>query len=170
MSELPRFIELAEAEGDDSSEQWKNYLECLYLVYLKTLVNAGLTFRGLRVRYRQQPDSDHKHFSFWHLVQEGYPETHRTPDLERCRRLLWVSWIIEQSSTHPGIRVFPQAPRYGEKPWALWLVEQGYVVILAFRSDYFLLKTAFLITTNQKKASLEREWQAYRNEKTEAAQ
>jgi len=58
------------------------------------------------------------------------------------------------------IRVFRQTPRHGERTWALWLVEQDYVVILAERSGYYLLKTAFLVTKDHKREELERDWQA----------
>ena len=135
------------------------YLEALYGVYQRTLVRGGLTFRGLRVGCRRIPESSGKHFAFWHLVQEGFPEEDRLPDLERCRRLLWVSWVIQQAGHHAGIRVFRQTPRSGDRTWALWLVEQSYAVILAERSGYYLLKTAFMVKP-EKAAELDRDWRA----------
>jgi hypothetical protein len=72
----------------------------------------------------------------------------------------WVSWVILNADKDPAIRVFRQTPRHGEKTWALWLVEQNYVVILAERSGYYLLKTAFLVTKEHKREELDRDWQA----------
>lgn len=160
MSDLPKYIELDDAEGRDTSERWHVYLEALYQVYQRTLVRGGLTFHNLQLRCRRLPESKFKHFGFWHLVQEGFPEEDRTPDLERCRRLLWVSWVIQNAGTDPSVRVFLQTPRHGEKkPWALWLFEHKYAVIVAERNDYCLLKTAFMIHS-KKQEEFEHDWQA----------
>lgn len=156
---LPPFIELSDAEGKDTVEKWRVYLEALYGVYQKTLVKGELTFRGLRVGCRRFPESKFKHFCFWHLIQEGFPEEDRTPDLERCRRLLWVSCIIQNARGDSSVRVFRQTQRFGEKPWALWLFERDYAVILVERNGYFLLKTAFMVK-GDKHDELMRDWQA----------
>ena len=160
MSALPQFIELNAAEGKDTVEKWRVYLEALDGVYQRMLVKGGLTFCGKRVGCRRMPESRNKHFGFWHLIQEGFPEEERTPDLERCRRLLWVAWVIQNAGKTDEIRVFLQTPRHGEKkPWALWLFNQDYAVILAERDDYCLLKTAFMVGAN-KREEFERDWQA----------
>jgi hypothetical protein len=160
VSDLPKFIELSEADGADTAERWGIYLEALYQVYQRTLVHGGLSFRGMRVQCRRVPESRFKQFGFWHLVQEGFPEEERTPDLERCRRLLWASWVILNAGADARIRVFPQTPRHGEKkPWALWLHAHDYAVIVAERKDYCLLKTAFLVNSN-KRQEFERDWHA----------
>lgn len=159
MKDLPPFVELSAIDGTDTVEKWRVYLETLYGVFQRTLARGRLTFRGYRVGCRRLPETDRKHFAFWHLIQEGFPEEDRTPDIERCRRLLWVSWVIQNAGDSPLIRVFLQTPRYGERTWALWLFEHDYVVILAERSNYFLLKSAFMVKPN-KRSELERDWQA----------
>lgn len=159
MNDLPQFIELNAAEGTDTVERWRVYLEVLYEVYQRTLARGQLTFQGCRVGCRRIPESKNKHFAFWHLIQEGFPEEDRTPDLDRCRRLLWVSWVIQNAEGNPLIRVFRQTPRHGEKTWALWLFNHAYAVILAERAGYYLLKTAFLVKAG-KCGELERDWQA----------
>jgi hypothetical protein len=160
VSDLPPFVELNAAEGRDTVEKWRVYLETLDGVYQRTLVKGGLTFRGKRVGCRRMPESDNKHFGFWHLIQEGFPEEERTPDLERCRRLLWVAWVIQNAGKTDDIRIFQQTPRHGEKkPWALWLFDHDYAVILAERNGYYLLKTAFMVKSG-KFEELERDWQA----------
>jgi hypothetical protein len=160
VSNLPAFIELSHAEGRDTVEKWRVYLEALYGVYQQTLAKGGLTFQGKHVQCRRMPESRNKHFAFWHLIQEGFPEVERTPDLERCRRLLWVAWAIQNVGSTAELRVFPQAPRFSEKkPWALWLFNYDYAVILAERGDYCLLKTAFMVKSG-KREEFERDWQA----------
>jgi hypothetical protein len=159
VSQLPEFLEMANIPGDDTAERWKIYLEVLYGVFQRTLARGQLAFRGFKIGCRRLPESQGKHFAFWHLVQEGYPEEDRYPDVERCRRLLWIAWVIQNADLDPGIRVFPQTPRHGDKTWALWLFEHEYVVILAERSGYYLLKTAFVVNS-QKCEQLLRDWRA----------
>jgi hypothetical protein len=161
VSDLPRFIELNEVQGADTVERWKVFLEVLNGIFHKTIVRGNLTFQGQRVGCRRVPESIGKYFAFWHLIQEGFPEEDRTPDIERCRRFLWVSWVIQNAGQNAAIRVFPQTRRHGDKTWALWLFEHDYTVILAERSGYFLLKTAFIVT-DRKKEELDRDWQASR--------
>lgn len=160
MSQHPGFVEMEQSLGQDTAERWNVYLEVLFTVYERTLAKSSLTFRGLNVGCRRYPESREKHYGFWHLIQEGWPEDERTPDLERCRRLLWISWVITHADQDPAIRVFPQTRRFGENPWALWLFEHDYAVILVKRSGYYLLKTAFLVTGDGKREELERDWQA----------
>jgi hypothetical protein len=159
VSQPPSLVEIDHTVAEDTAGCWKIYLEVLYGVFQRTLAKAQLTFRGCNVACRRIPESDGKHFAFWHLIQEGYPEEDRIPDLERCRRLMWIGWIIQNADSAPCIRVFRQTPRFGEKPWALWLFEHDYVVILAERSNYYLLKTAFVVNP-RKQYELERDWKA----------
>jgi hypothetical protein len=162
VSEPPKLIDLGDAEGADTAERWRVYLEALYGVWQRTLVYGGLSFRGRPLRCRKTPESRFKHFGFWHLIQEGFPEEERMPDLERCRRLLWVGWVIQNEGIDRGIRLILQTPRHGEKkPWALWLHEHDYAVVVAERDEYCLLKTAFVVHA-RKKAEFERDWQAGR--------
>jgi hypothetical protein len=156
----PQFLEISNVPGADTAERWRTYMEVLNGVFLRTIFNGKLTFQGLPVNCRRIPESKGKCAAFWHLVQEGYPEEDRTPDIERCRRLLWVAWVIQNASQISLVRCFPQTKRHGDQTWALWLLDYGYVVILAERKGYFLLKTAFLVS-DEKKKELERDWTTY---------
>jgi len=163
MSEPPEFIEVGDFPGDDFATRWESYLEHIYQRYLGSVANGGLTFRGLPVRCQFRPMTHGKAFGFWHMMQEGSGgrgEEDRTIDLERCRRVEWIAWVILNAGAHPGIRVFRQAQRWGEQPWALWLHEHDYVVILWERNGYFLLKTAFYPLFRGKIRELERDWNA----------
>jgi hypothetical protein len=163
MSEPPAFIEVNDFPGDDYVSRWNVYLEHIYQRYLRTVANGNLSFHGLEVKCQFRPLSHGKAFGFWHMMQEGSggrAEEDRTIDLERCRRVEWIAWVIRQAETHPGIRVFSQAKRGSEQPWALWLHEHDYVVILWERNGYFLLKTAFYPLMKGKLAELNRDWTA----------
>lgn len=149
--------------GDDFLTRWPTFIEHVYQRYLKTVAFGNLRFRGLNVSCQFRPETDGKHFAFWHMMQEGSggrSEDDRTPDPDRCRRVEWISSVIKNAEIGEAIRVFRQAPRKSEKPWALWLHEFEYAVILWERNGYFLLKTAFVVKPH-KKNELERDWKAH---------
>lgn len=87
---LPPLIPL-----DDFHGNWEQYVDKLYQIFLKEVVNAQLTFQGLPVHVRFQPMVDGKGFGFWHIISEGPKENKRTPDLRRCERLRWIPWMIK---------------------------------------------------------------------------
>jgi hypothetical protein len=105
------------------------------------------------------PETFGKGFAFWHMMQAGRIEDERTIDPDRCRRLLWIAWIIQRASENdPQVRIFPQEKRGNDQTWALWLHEHDHVVIVSERTGYYLLKTAFVVLPHKKK-ELERDWQ-----------
>ncbi len=74
----------------------------------------------------------------------------------------WISWAIRAAERgDPRVKVFPQQKRKTEQPWALWMEEARYVVILWERNGYFLLKTAFPATWTGKIAELNRDWRRH---------
>jgi hypothetical protein len=162
MSALPDFLEMADFPGDDYLSRWNAYVEAIYQVYSREVAYGRLTFRGQPVRCQYRPETNGKHFAFWHMMQEaalGKREEDRTIDLERCRRVRWIAWAIQNAGNDSAIRVFKQAARAGETSWVLWLHEDAYAVILWERNGYFLLKTAFNVRTH-KEREFTRDWSA----------
>ncbi len=156
-------IQIEDFPGDDFLTRWPTFIEHVCQRYLKTVAFGNFRFRGLNVKCRFHPETDGKHFAFWHMMQEGSggrSEDDRTPDADRCRRVEWISSVIQNAEIGEAIRVFRQAPRKSEKPWALWLHEFEDAVILWERNGYFLLKTAFVVKPH-KKNELERDWKAH---------
>ena len=161
MSDLPPLIPFGQGQGADATERWDDFIEGLYGVYIKTVVRGGLTFRGLPVKCQFRPETFGKHYAFWHMMQEGEVENDRTIDPERCKRLLWISWLIQNATSGDSrIRVFPQAPRGGNESWVLWLHEHDYAVILWGRRDFFMLRTAFIVKSH-KREEFERDWKKF---------
>lgn len=159
MSALPPFLEAGQYPGDDTADRWKNYIEGLYTVYLRTVAHGNLRFRGHPVRCQYRPETLGKHYAFWHMMQEGFSEADRTVDVERCRRVAWISWVIQNADADVRVRVFQQQ-RASEKSWVLWLHEQDYAVILWERNGYYLLKTAFMVKPH-KRMEFERHWNGH---------
>jgi len=160
MPPLSPFVELSHATGKDTAEKFNNYIEELYQIYLQTVVHSNLTFKNLPVNTQRRPETLGKSFAFWHMMQEGNVEEERTPDFERCKRIRWIGWTIQNADKYDQIRVFPQQKRGREESWALWLYEQDYVVILHYRKTFLLLKTAFMVKKH-KQQELLRDWNVY---------
>ena len=131
---------------------WNNYAEFedwLYNeVYLKQIIGGRLSFLGLPVRLRRYPVHENgKAFTFYHLISEGKVEADRTPDPERCRRLHWVPFILQNAMDMDRIKCWVNSRRRKNadtKNVVLWLKDYNYLVVLEKRHDFYLLKTAYL--------------------------
>jgi hypothetical protein len=167
MSSLPELIRADDFPGEDSAARWKNYIEDIYQRYLRTVAWGGLVFRGCKVNCQFRPETEGKHYAFWHMMQEGSggrSENDRTPDPDRCHRVEWISWVIQNGNNgSTQVRVFTQAPRKGETSWVLWLHENRYAVVLWERNNYFLLKTAFMVKPHKAK-EFERDWNLFQRQ------
>jgi len=86
-------------------------------------------------------------------------EDDRTPDLRRCERIRWVRWMIENGVAHPEIHEW-QNTRGTEVNTLLWYREE-YLVVLAQRRDYWLLKTAYSTDQSGRIRQLRRERDAF---------
>jgi len=148
---LPPLAKLA-----DHGNDWETYLEALYRAYLDEVVNAGIAFRGLPLRVQFRPITHGKGFGFWHLISEGKVEEERTPDLRRCERIRWIPWMIRSAESTDDI-LWWENKRDHNTHVVLWLREENFVVILAKRHDYYLLKSAYTLKPHRAKA-FEKEW------------
>lgn len=150
--ELVRF----DAFGGD----WNAYEAELYRIFQEEIAQGGLQFRGLRVSCRRTPETSGRWAAFWHLVQEGSVEADRTPDLRRCERIRWIRWVIENATTHPEIDEWKNERRT-EKNTLLWYREE-YLVVIAQRRNYWLLKSAYCTEQKRRVAKLRSERDASR--------
>jgi len=150
----PDLLPLSAFGGD-----WTAYEAELYRVFLDEIARAGLQFRGWPVSCRRHAEVAGRWASFWHLVQEGPAEDDRLPDLRRCERIRWVRWMIENGAAHPEIYEW-QNTRGTEVNTLLWYREE-YIVVLARRRDYWLLKTGYCTDRSGRIRQLRRERDAY---------
>lgn len=123
---------------------WEEYEDRLYNIFLSEIAQGGLVFRGERISCRRLPVDKGRWAAFWHLIQEGPIEEDRLPDLSRCERLRWIKYVIENWNTDPNIEWWENR-RSGGVSVLLWLNED-YLVILARRDGYWLLKSAYQTT------------------------
>jgi hypothetical protein len=150
----------------DFGSDFPSYLAALYDVFHRDFVVGRPTFRGHRVGIKRHPQYDGKEATFWHLISEGRVEADRLPDLRRCERIYWPRAVIDHES-EPEVKVW-ENKRGSERRECLWLEwneesgDYGYLVVLAIRSDYVILWTAYPVTWRHTRNKLMREYQASR--------
>jgi hypothetical protein len=141
---------------------WPVYVEGLYSVYVQDIVNGNLTFKGLKISCQYRPATQDKHFGFWHVVSEGETEEDRIPDIRRCERIGWIAYLIAQVESNDDISWW-ENKRGGDTHVVIWHEAENFVVILAKRKDYYLLKSAYCAQAHRKaKFIIERKkfWEA----------
>jgi hypothetical protein len=142
------------------SGNWDHYLATLYDFFKKDFLDYKPIFRGARLALKRHPVIQGKEATFWHLISEGKGEEERLPDLRRCERIRWPKPIIEHSD-EATIKVW-ENERKGEKRICLWLEQEEYLVVLAKRSGYTLLWTAYLVREAHRKGKLQKEYETYK--------
>jgi hypothetical protein len=152
---MPPDLLLFDAFGGD----WTAYENELHRIFMEEIARGGIRFREWPVNCRRIPEAGGRWASFWHLVQEGPIEDDRLPDLRRCERIRWVRWVIENAATHPEIDEWEEI-RGSAVDTLLWYREE-YLVVLAKRRDYWLLKTAYCTTQSGRIAKKRRERDAF---------
>jgi len=144
---------------DDYNNNWNVYFEEVYSVFARDFVYSKPIYRGRRLGLKKDPEYEGKSATFWHIISEGNVESERIPDIRRCERIGWPSPVI-QNSTAIEIRCWTNE-RKGDKRIILWLPQEDYIVVLAERSGYLLLWTAYILKYQNARDKLEREYQSY---------
>ena len=143
-----------------------SYEDEIYEAFLDSFVRAGVTFLGTRVSAQRRPETKGKGYSFWHVVSEAPSrqnrnEEDRIPDISRCERVRWIAWAIEQASIDaPGFSWWENRRGRGRHV-VIWSEQHDYVVILAARNNYFLLKTAFYGIKPHRRRTFKKERDAF---------
>lgn len=146
MNSIPPFEEFT---GD-----WKSYVSSLYSIFSYDFIRGQPVYLGLKVKVKYFPPSNGKAYRFWHLIQTDNEtdgtstENERIPDLERCKRIRWISWVIENAKSNPDIYCWSEENR-GDHDIVLWFECERYLVILSVRKGYYLLKTAYYVDTGR---------------------
>ncbi len=158
---LPNML-LFEQHGND----WDAYRIVIYKHFMDNVVQANLTFLGRRISYPRIPEYLGMHCSFWHLITEDRERTRRdedrTVDFRRCERVSWLAHVLRCASD-PDSGVLCWENKRGQNTHvALWVKEENFLVILAKRKDYYLLKTMY-VHSDGKKKDLEKEQGASRD-------
>ena len=127
---LPTLLELSSFNGD-----WPAYEAALYAVFHADFITHTPLYRTRPVRLKRMPLFENKEASYWHCISEGRNEADRIPDMRRCERIRWPRPCIEHERE---LKVWTEQ-RNGETRVNIWLENEGYIVVLAQRSNYLLL-------------------------------
>jgi hypothetical protein len=120
----------------------------------------------LRVSARYQPATRGKGFSFWHVISEAPSrdnrnEDDRVPNIRRCERIRWIAWAIEQASRGEAGFNWWKNRRGRDTHVVIWAEDRDFVVILAKRRDYYVLKTAYCDLKPHRRSTFQRERDAF---------
>ena len=132
---LPPLMELGDYDGNPTK-----YLDALYARFCDDMLSGKVRFRGVRVSVRAVPMTKGKGYGFWHCISEGENEEDRVPDFERCKRIGWIRAVIENAD---GPEVDCWSNRRGSETHCLLWFREEYLVVLAERKEYYLLKTGY---------------------------
>jgi len=129
---------------------WAKYVEELYDIYLDDIVNnRTLGFDNLPIKTRFKPITEGKGFGFWHIISDGEEEDDRVPDMRRCESLPWVSYCINNAKQPPAPIHWWKNKRGTNTHIVILSEDTGFVVILAERNGFYLLKTAYFPRTRR---------------------
>jgi len=149
---LPALVRLVDFDGD-----WDCYLEATYEVYRRDFVLSRAVFGGERLALKRHPVAHGKDATFWHIVSSGSVEDDRLPDLRRFERICWPRAIIDNASD-PAVLVWENVRR-SDRRVCLWLPGADYLVVLAKRSTYTLLWTAYPTDREHTRSRLRKEYE-----------
>lgn len=144
---------------------WNQYEENLINYFYQFMYNQKIIYSDKKVSLRRHPEYNDNPGSFYHLTCKGNntnsTEEEREPDLRRCERLHWIKPIIEEDHENlcpkDCVRIYEK--RHNGDNTINFLFEEGrFLVVLAKRNGYYLLKTAFYIEYDNR---LKREIKAY---------
>jgi hypothetical protein len=152
---LPDLVLLKDSGGD-----WDHYLTAVYEVFQRDFGRSRPSFEGRTLALKRHPMTRGKEATFWHLVSSGPLEEDRLPDFRRLERIAWPRAIIEHVSDAAVLSWENQ--RRGESRVCLWLESADYLVVLAKRTDYTLLWTAYPTEREHTRRKLRRQYQEAR--------
>ncbi len=149
---LPALVRLADYDGD-----WDRYLDATYDLYRRDLVLSRPVFEGRRLALKRHPVARGKDATFWHIVSSGPVEDDRLPDLRRFERIRWPRAIIDHTAD-PAVLIWENVRRRDRRV-CLWVPAADYLVVLAKRSTYTLLWTAYPVDREHTRRKLRAEYE-----------
>jgi hypothetical protein len=129
---------------DDFINDQRACVRRLYMFFEENIVNADLQFLDCPLRFQRRPEINGVHHNFYHLISKESALSIREINFNRCQRIPWIPYVIKNHNNCSMIKCWENI-RYSKQHIVLWLHEYNYLVILAKRPGYFLLKTAYPI-------------------------
>lgn len=150
MSDGPWLPELLPWVGAQDGEADPSYLDRVYEVYERDFITSRPLFRGLEVVPKRHPEYNGRCGTFWHIMSQTVG-TGRLIRPNRCERIQWVRPMIEAVSVDGRVAAYPVLHPANEVRWEIALHDFSYIVVVAERSGYFALWTAFEQETEKRR-------------------
>lgn len=148
----------------DYGGEWTAYEDALYEFFKADFVDSTPSYPGRRWAVKRHPLIKGKEATFWHIISSGKVESERLPDLRRCERIRWPRPMID-ACNDGSLRYWEQLRRNKagaqEKRIAIATADFSYVVILADRTEFILLWTAFYVEYAHQRRKLQKEYDSW---------
>ncbi len=145
---------------DEFGGNWEDFLNAVYSVFVRDFKLSKPTFGILPVCIDRSIENG-KEVIFWHIIQkDDIAEGGRVPDIRRCEHICWPRPIIEHSKDAVvSMWEDKRKKRTGgrETRILIWLETFDYLIVLAKRSSFALLVTAFCVEHDAYREKLRRE-------------
>lgn len=150
---------------DDFDGDWDAYTQALFDAYEEDLIyGSPPLFLGLTVRVRNGSHINGWDYAFWHLLAGTDGETEGTLIPQRCERIRWIRYLIDNAESE-NARTWLESGRRGTN-YIIATPDFDFVVILEQRNGYFLLKTAYPEYRRSRQERRRKEFEAFRQQKS----
>ena len=150
---------------------YSEFIEQIYAIFLEYYLDSSqLFFLDRRVSYKKHPQINDRHHLFYHLTTSNYEftaagEDNRLPNIERCERIKWPKAIIEnylciETCECQKLKVWRMKEK-NEYRIKILFEDFNYLVVLAERSDYYLIWTGFHIDKKHRVDKYKKQYSLY---------
>jgi hypothetical protein len=115
----------------------------------------------MKIAHKKHPEYKGKSATFWHIITSGREEQNRIPDLRRCERILWPSYILESCIDNCDKILIWENKRKNDKRILIWCKTVEYLIVLAKRKDYVIFWTAYPVINKHTQCKLQKEYDHY---------
>jgi len=133
----------------DFPNSYDAYIDAIYQIFYEDLVLKERMFLNLPIKYPFHPSSQNKHSCFWHAMSEKgdtNKEEDRVISTERCARVRWISYIIENAMNRREVWCWEKSvktKRGRSNHVQLYLHSQKYLVVLRRKTNRLEFVTAY---------------------------
>jgi len=144
---------------DAYNGRWDDFIEDVYQAFCDDFHNnrkPNLKYDNRKITSKRSPLVNGKPDSFWHVISGDINNgSSNGPEVPRCERIKWIRPIIE-NHLHEQVLIWEEPEKRGAKTRTLfWLKDHDYLVIIANRTEYSILWTAYHIEYPHKRRKLQ---------------
>lgn len=154
---------------DDNWDNYPQYEEDLYLIFLADIYNKIGNYKGKVVMMRRHPEWNNKNESFYHIICDKTKDKENKwyPNIERASRITWGKAIIQHNPCSneacecSGLLSWDSVESK-RRIHKILFKDVRYLVILEERDDYWLYLTSYYIDSAHRIRKLTKEYHDYK--------